>query len=129
MDTNSNATGQPSLGPDYKRCMTCHLIKPLQDFKSLRVSHYVLRCITCREPRSSTPAVQDIPRVSGTKRAIGQVDGATPQPGVARRYQPIAPRTAAADYGHHGAPVFYRRGERPNDKPATTPTTTTGVLM
>ncbi|KAG6103749.1 hypothetical protein E4U31_002562, partial [Claviceps sp. LM219 group G6] len=70
MDSNSTATGQPPFngphrstdttqpgtgGPDYKRCTTCHLMKPLQDFKSLRVSHYVLRCITCRSPQSSTP--------------------------------------------------------------------------
>ncbi|KAG5921375.1 hypothetical protein E4U61_006765 [Claviceps capensis] len=133
MDMNSNAKGQPPFngphrpreprqpgagGPDYRRCMTCHLTKPLQDFKSLRVSHYVLRCITCRAPQSGTPAVQDTPRVSGTKRAIGQVDGATPQSRVARRYRPIAPRTAVADYDHHGVLVFHRRGERPGNTPA-----------
>ncbi|KAG6147724.1 hypothetical protein E4U28_006225, partial [Claviceps purpurea] len=29
-----------------------------------------------------------------------------------------APLTAAADYDHHGVPVFYRRGERADDTPA-----------
>ncbi|KAG6236309.1 hypothetical protein E4U25_003859 [Claviceps purpurea] len=132
----SNATGQPPLngphrpgeqrlsqpdaGPDYRKCINCGLTKPLEDFKPFRGTSYVLRCIACRERQRQTTSsvIQGTQRVSGTKRAIGQVDGAKPQPGVARRYQPIAPRTAAADYDHHGAPVFHRRGERPNDTPA-----------
>ncbi|KAG6235395.1 hypothetical protein E4U23_000659 [Claviceps purpurea] len=69
-----------------------------------------------KRPALSYKAPNEFPVPRGP--SIGQVDGATPQPGVARRYQPIAPRTAAADYDHHGAPVFHRRGERPNVPPA-----------
>ncbi|KAG6021230.1 hypothetical protein E4U40_005449 [Claviceps sp. LM458 group G5] len=115
-DMTSNATGQSTLngphrpgeqrltqadaGPDYRRCINCG-----SNSKTSGPSEgHVMSC----GPQQ---------RGSGTMRAVGQVDGPTPQPRVAR-YQHIAPRTVAADYDQHGSLVFHPRSVRQDDTPA-----------